>query len=215
MSSLISRALAVAVLFFLAAVIVESAPLSRLSDVQSAPALRQTATLPVPDPLPRRRSIPAPPPAPLQAKPVAISAASTAPPQQTASLPSAPRPAPVQRVLGTGQWGLINRDRAAAGLAPLQWSPCLASIAAANAARMAAQGSLSHANGVQLDLGCHLGGRAGENIGWLSSGINDAAINAMFMASPEHRANILGPYHFVGVAWAVGPTGAYIAVEFS
>ncbi len=215
MSSLISRALAAAVLFFLAAVIVESAPLGKLSDVESARALGQTATLPAPDPLPRRRSFPSPPPTLPQAKPVAITGAPGAPQRQAANPPPAPRPAPVQRVIGTGQWGLINRDRAAAALGPLQWSPCLASIAAANAARLAAQGFLSHANGVQLDLGCHLGSRAGENIGWLSSGINDGAMNAMFMASPEHRANILGPYHFVGVAWAIGPTGAYIAVEFS
>ena len=65
--------------------------------------------------------------------------------------------------MGTGQWGLINADRAASGLPPLQWSPCLAAIAAQNAARMAAQGYISHANGVYLDLGCHLDSRAGEN----------------------------------------------------
>jgi uncharacterized protein YkwD len=38
----------------------------------------------------------------------------------------------------------------------------------------------------------------------------------MFMNSPEHRANILGPYHYVATAWVVAPNGyAYIAVEFS
>jgi uncharacterized protein YkwD len=37
----------------------------------------------------------------------------------------------------------------------------------------------------------------------------------MFMASPEHHANIMGPYHYVGTAWAIAPNGtAYIAVEF-
>ncbi len=37
----------------------------------------------------------------------------------------------------------------------------------------------------------------------------------MFMASAEHRANILGPYHYVATAWVVAPNGyAYIAVEF-
>jgi uncharacterized protein YkwD len=40
-------------------------------------------------------------------------------------------------------------------------------------------------------------------------------MNAMFMASPEHRANILGPYHYVGTAWVVALNGsAYVAVEF-
>ena len=81
---------------------------------------------------------------------------------------------------------------------------------------MAAAGYISHTNGPTLDLGCHLGMRAGENIGYISNGINDAEMNAMFMNSPEHRANILGPFHYVGVAWVVAPSGAsFIAVEFS
>lgn len=38
----------------------------------------------------------------------------------------------------------------------------------------------------------------------------------MFMASPEHRANILGPYDCMATAWVVGSNGyGYIAVEFS
>jgi uncharacterized protein YkwD len=37
----------------------------------------------------------------------------------------------------------------------------------------------------------------------------------MFMNSPEHKANILGPYHYVATAWKVAANGtAYIAVEF-
>jgi uncharacterized protein YkwD len=129
-----------------------------------------------------------------------------------------PRPAAValpRVAVGSGQLGLINQDRAAAGLPPLRWNACLAAIAVQNAARMAAQGFISHVNGVTLDLGCHLGLHAGENVGYISGGINDAQMNAMFMASPEHRANILGPYHYVGAAWVVAPNGsAYVAVEF-
>jgi uncharacterized protein YkwD len=124
--------------------------------------------------------------------------------------PSAP-----SLVIRSYQQTLINRDRAAAGLRPLSWSSCLASIAAANAARMARQNYMSHSNGAQLDLGCHLGNQAGENIGWWSGGINDAQLNVMFMNSPEHHANIMGPYHYVATAWARAANGtAYIAVEF-
>jgi uncharacterized protein YkwD len=136
----------------------------------------------------------------------------------TASRPTAAAPRPIARpkvAVNSGQQALINADRAAAGLPPLSWSPCLAAIALQNAERMAAQGYISHANGVSLDLGCHLGSRTGENIAYVSGGINDAVVNTMFMNSPEHRANILGAYHFVGTAWAVAPNGyAYIAVEF-
>src|SRR5437773_7926824 len=127
---------------------------------------------------------------------------------------SAPPRAP-QIVVASTQQRLINQDRASAGLPPLAWNSCLAAIATQNALRMATQGYISHANGVTLDLGCHVGSRAGENIGYLSAGINDVEMNAMFMASAEHRANILGPYHYIATAWVVAPNGyAYIAVEF-
>jgi uncharacterized protein YkwD len=125
------------------------------------------------------------------------------------------KPAPPHVAVGTGQWGLINQDRQAAGLAPLQWNACLANVAAGQAARMAAQGYISHANGRTLDLACHLGSRASESIGVQGGGINDAAMNAWFMGDPPHRANIMGPYHYVGVAWVVAHNGAaYLAVEF-
>jgi uncharacterized protein YkwD len=131
-----------------------------------------------------------------------------------------PRPAqPAARpriVIGSTQQALINQDRARYGLAPLTWSSCLYSIAVSNAKRMAAQGYISHTNGAQRDLGCGLGRQGGENVGWWSLGINDSQLNTMFMNSPDHRANILGPYHYVATAWAVGANGAaYIAVEFA
>jgi uncharacterized protein YkwD len=74
-----------------------------------------------------------------------------------------------------------------------------------------------HTNGASLDLGCHLGYHAGENIGYWTGGVNDTKLNTMFMNSPEHRANILSPYyHYVGTYWKLASNGtAYIAVEFS
>ena len=121
-------------------------------------------------------------------------------------------------VIGSYQQTLINRDRAANGLRPLTWSPCLAPVAISNAARLSRQGWVQpyHTNGPTVDLGCHLGNQAGENVGYWSGGINDGQLNTMFMNSPEHRANILGPYRYVATAWVVAPNGAaYIAVEFS
>jgi uncharacterized protein YkwD len=131
--------------------------------------------------------------------------------------PAPARPAARPRiVIGSTQQALINQDRARYGLGALTWSSCLYSIAVSNAKRMAAQGYISHTNGAQRDLGCGLGRQGGENVGWWSLGINDAQLNSMFMNSPDHRANILGPYHYVATAWAVGANGAaYIAVEFA
>ena len=127
----------------------------------------------------------------------------------------APAPAPAPIVIGSTQQAYINGDRRGAGLGPLTWNSCLAGIAYQNALRMANQGYISHAGGPNQDLGCGLGNRAGENVGYWSGGINDAQLNSMFMNSPDHRANIMGPYNYVGTAWVVARNGyAYIAVEF-
>jgi uncharacterized protein YkwD len=165
-----------------------------------------------PDPLTAaipQRLIPRPSAAPPQAIALAVPRATVRP------KPVPVPPATANVAIGTGQWGLINQDRQAAGLAPLQWSPCLAAVATGQAARMAAQGYISHANGRSLDLACGLGPRTGENIGYQGGGVKDASMNTWFMGDPPHRANILGPYHFVGVAWVIAPSGtAYLAVEF-
>jgi uncharacterized protein YkwD len=196
----------------LLAVIVLGHPVTHQHELptQSASITRLPISYALPERIPRRleRSLPTP-----SAQPQAAAA----PVVQTAVRPKpAPAPpTPAHVAVGTGQWGLINQDRQAAGLAPLQWSPCLANVASGQAARMAAQGYISHANGRTLDLGCHLGPRTGENIGFQGGGINDAAMNAWFMGDAPHRANILGPYHYVGVAWVLAPNGtAYLAVEF-
>jgi uncharacterized protein YkwD len=196
----------------LLAVIVLGHPVTHQHELptQSASITRFPISYALPERIPRRleRSLPTP-----SAQPQAAAA----PVVQTAVRPKpAPAPpTPAHVAVGTGQWGLINQDRQAAGLAPLQWSPCLANVASGQAARMAAQGYISHANGRTLDLGCHLGPRTGENIGFQGGGINDAAMNAWFMGDAPHRANILGPYHYVGVAWVLAPNGtAYLAVEF-
>jgi len=143
-----------------------------------------------------RPVIPTPPPTPLPAPPAA--------------------PARAAIVIGSTQQALINADRSGHGLGPLSWSGCLYSVAVANARRIAAQGYLSHTNGPNVDLTCGLGNQAGENIGWYSGGVNDSWMNSKFMASPEHYANIMGPYHYVATAWVVASNGyGYIAVEFS
>jgi uncharacterized protein YkwD len=155
--------------------------------------------------IPRPTAEPTPPPPPPPPPPAAAAAAAPARP--------APRPA---IVIGSTQQALINQDRAANGLGPLTWNGCLFNVAKSNAARMAAQGAISHTNGPNVDLTCGLGHQAGENVGYWSAGINDGQLNTMFMNSAGHRANILGPYHYVATAWVVASNGyAYIAVEFS
>ncbi|MHB8614178.1 MAG: CAP domain-containing protein [Candidatus Dormibacteraceae bacterium] len=161
----------------------------------------------IPRPTPEPSPTPPPVAAPVVAAPVVAAAAPA---------PVAPRPVPPSIVIGSTQQALINQDRARNGLWPLTWSSCLAGVARSNAARIAAQGTLTHTNGPSLDLNCGLGHQAGENIGYWSAGVNDTQLNTMFMNSPEHRANILGPYHSVASVWVVAANGyGYIAVEFS
>lgn len=160
------------------------------------------------DPAPQRM-IPRPSPEPSPTPPPRPPAAVAAP------APARPAPPPAI-VIGSTQQALINQDRAASGLGPLTWNGCLLTVANSNAARMAAQGAISHTNGPNVDLTCGLGRQAGENVGYWSAGVNDGQINTMFMNSPGHRANILGPYHYVATAWVVASNGyGYMAVEFS
>ncbi|HYL07630.1 MAG TPA: CAP domain-containing protein [Candidatus Udaeobacter sp.] len=170
---------------------------------------------PAPQRITPRRSNDPGPNSPATAAPTAAPApVSTAP---AAAAPVAAAPArPPAIVVGSTQQALINRDRAAIGLGALTWNSCLYSVAVSNARRIAAQGYLSHTNGPNVDLTCGLGRQAGENIGYWTGGINDSQLNTMFMNSPEHRANILGPYHYVATAWVVAANGyGYVAVEFS
>jgi uncharacterized protein YkwD len=138
------------------------------------------------------------------------------PPPPPAAAPPEPAPVRAALIVNSTQQALINQDRARSGLAPLTWSGCLYSVARAQAAHLATPGvTFAHYGGVYQDLNCRLGSQAGENIGWWSLGINDTQLNTMFMNSAEHRANILGPYHYVATAWVVGANGyGYIAVEF-
>jgi uncharacterized protein YkwD len=214
MRHLLSRGALVGLMVLAVLVLGYPAPPQPALLAQSASIMRVSIpyTKPELEPIPRRLA-PRPLPTP-SAPPQAIAAPVV---RATVRPKPVPKPAaPPHVAVGTGQWGLINQDRQAAGLAPLQWNACLANVATGQAARMAAQGYISHLNGRTLDLGCHLGPRTGENIGFQGGGINDAAMNAWFMGDAPHRANILGPYHYVGVAWVLAPNGtAYLAVEFS
>ena len=137
----------------------------------------------------------------------------TTPPQP---VPQPPLPVATPNYTATTQQILVNQDRAAAGLSPLAWSPCLGANAQAIANRIAAAGALNEPySDLQADLNCGLGGSAGENQGWCSCGADDGVMNTALMNSPDHKANILGNYHWIGTAWAIASNGyGYLAEEF-
>lgn len=89
----------------------------------------------------------------------------------------------------------INAERAAAGLPVLSTDRRLTALAEAQAARMAEADRLFH----NPTLASNLAGWAllGENVG--KAGTFET-LHRAFMASPGHRANILGTYDRFGVA---------------
>ena len=98
----------------------------------------------------------------------------------------------------------INQARAAAGLAPLNRSASLDQVAANWANQLAAAGQLAHNPSYSAQIP---GGwtNVGENVA--QGQPTGAAMHDAWMASSGHRANILGAFTDVGIAFiAVGGT---------
>lgn len=93
---------------------------------------------------------------------------------------------------------LVNSSRAAAGLAPLTRNAAMDAVAAAWAAQLAAAGALSHnpAYSSQIPGGWV---RAAENVA--QGQPTAAAMHDAWMASSGHRANVLGDFTDIGIAF--------------
>lgn len=108
---------------------------------------------------------------------------------------------------------LMNADRSANGQSVLADYAAADAKAQAWAEHLAANPSnppvLVHSNlpdGYDANAWCHLG----ENVG---AGPSVESIEPAFMASPEHRANILNPvYDHVGTGVATNATSGYVFV---
>jgi len=101
----------------------------------------------------------------------------------------------------------MNRVRASNGLRPLRYGDKLRAAARAHSADMMRRGYFAHGSFGRRMNG--FGVRApvvGENLAW-GTGVYGAAktIVREWLASPEHRANLLRPgFRAVGVGSAVG-----------
>lgn len=117
-------------------------------------------------------------------------------------------PASADDALNAQFVSLMNRDRAANGLPPLATNTALTSIAQSWSAVLLGNGTLSHNPNLpaQLPAGWI---RYGENVGM---GGSASSLEAAFMNSPEHRANILGQFTLVGVGTSVRPSDGTIFV---
>jgi uncharacterized protein YkwD len=110
---------------------------------------------------------------------------------------------------------VMNADRAAHGLAPLSWNGRLAGIGQEWAAVIAQQGVLQHQdmNAVAAATGF---AKTGENLLSAPAGYIALQMEASWMNSPGHRANILDPeFSVAGVGIATAADGTiWVAVEF-
>jgi uncharacterized protein YkwD len=112
---------------------------------------------------------------------------------------------------------LTNQARAAAGRKALHWDARLATLARARAKDMIVRNYFAHQippdGHTVFDVMSNVGycfNLAGENIGWNNYPDDQAtsAIQAMFMNSPDHKQNILGPaWDVVGIGAYKGPDG--------
>ena len=96
----------------------------------------------------------------------------------------------------------MNEVRLANGLLPLREDARLGRAARAHSYRMLRTGTFAHGafNARIRRTGIHAK-RVGENLAWAQAQLGSArTILRMWLASPEHRANLLHPgYRFVGV----------------
>lgn len=107
---------------------------------------------------------------------------------------------------------LINQSRASAGLAPLSVHNDLVVGARTHTGRMIPTGTIFHSTSEQLSAVTSGWLVLGENVG---KGGSTSSLHNAFMASPSHKANILGDYDRVGVGVGHDDGGKiYVTVLF-
>jgi uncharacterized protein YkwD len=143
----------------------------------------------------------------------------------TACAPTkAPPPAPTPPSLpldsadpiAKGLVSLTNSDRAANGLDPLAWNAQLGGLAQSWSEHLAATGQLLHQD---LDALLQTPAYSGfselkENILSGACTFTAAQIEAAFMNSPGHKANVLGDFTVMGIGVKCNGTQVFVTVVF-
>jgi uncharacterized protein YkwD len=133
-----------------------------------------------------------------------------------------PRPNSARQQIGNAESVLLdaaNRDRAAAGLPPLEWDAALANAARLHAERMAQRNTLSHqfpGEPPMQDRARQAGARfslIAENV---AEGPTASGIHTQWMNSPPHRANLLDhELNSIGIAVVQSGNILFAVEDFS
>lgn len=104
---------------------------------------------------------------------------------------------------------LVNQERAKNGLAALAWGTTCESAANTRAKELIASYSHTRPDGSSWQTACPIpetGGKSGENLNAGNAAVSPQTVVASWMASPEHRKNILDPdFKYLSVGFVFDP----------
>lgn len=124
--------------------------------------------------------------------------------------------APAAQAMARDVFDRVNAERAARGLAPVQWSDELAGVAREWSQAMADRGVLEHQDPRELLQREELSGfqGVGENIFTASGPVTSGRIHAGWMRSKDHRGNVVNPgWNRLGVGIFCAPDGSVWATQ--
>lgn len=108
---------------------------------------------------------------------------------------------------------LVNQERAKNGLGALAWGATCENAATVRAREIMTSYSHTRPDGSTFDTACAVpasGGKAGENLNAGNAAVSPETVVASWMASPEHRANILDPsFKYMAVGFIFDPNSTY------
>lgn len=108
---------------------------------------------------------------------------------------------------------LVNNERTKNGLSALSWSTTCEGAANTRAKEIMSVYSHTRPDGSSWSTACPIpetGGKSGENLNAGNAAVSPETTVASWMASPEHRANILNPdFKHVAVGFVFDPNSQY------
>lgn len=108
---------------------------------------------------------------------------------------------------------LVNQERAKNGLAALAWGPTCEGAANLRAKEIMTSYSHTRPDGSSWSTTCPIpssGGKSGENLNAGNAAVSPQTVVASWMASPDHRKNILDPdFKYLSVGFVFDPNSAH------